>query len=243
QQVRIDLARDRLTAAESALEGEGFTFRDGFAFPGLQLDQVIAPHAAPLYVSALCILLYRASTLRESDSLEQGIILADHLIDGALQRQYIPFALEALLLRAQLYAALGDDQSSQEDYLHALQLGQPEGLVSVFVESGAPTASALAEMLEKDHLGDVRAEYAGKILAAFPRLQQTPDVTELIEPLTERELEVLRLMADGLKYGEIAARLYISLNTVRSHVKAIYGKLDVNNRTKAVETAHRLGIL
>jgi ATP/maltotriose-dependent transcriptional regulator MalT len=65
----------------------------------------------------------------------------------------------------------------------------------------------------------------------------------LIEPLTDREKQVLSLIAEGLKYREIAARLYISLNTVRFHVKAIYGKLNVNNRTKAVERARQLEIL
>jgi LuxR family maltose regulon positive regulatory protein len=66
---------------------------------------------------------------------------------------------------------------------------------------------------------------------------------ELVEPLTERELEVLRCMVEGLKYEEIASRLVISLNTVRSHVKAIYGKLGVNNRTAAIETARQQGLL
>jgi LuxR family maltose regulon positive regulatory protein len=64
--------------------------------------------------------------------------------------------------------------------------------------------------------------------------------TILVEPLTDRELDVLRLMSEGLKYGEIADELFISLNTVRSHVKSAYSKLNVNNRTKAIETAHRL---
>ena len=65
----------------------------------------------------------------------------------------------------------------------------------------------------------------------------------LIDPLTDRELDVLRLMAGGLKYKEIASKLFISLNTVRFHVKTIYGKLSVNNRTQAIERARQLQIL
>jgi len=76
-----------------------------------------------------------------------------------------------------------------------------------------------------------------------PHLPAGTGPVALIEPLTDRELDVLRLMAKGLKYKEIAARLFISLNTVRFHVKAIYGKLNVNNRTKAVERARQLRIL
>ena len=65
----------------------------------------------------------------------------------------------------------------------------------------------------------------------------------LIDPLTDRELDVLGLMKEGLKYKEIAERLFISQNTVRFHVKAIYGKLSVNNRTQAIERARQLQIL
>ncbi len=66
---------------------------------------------------------------------------------------------------------------------------------------------------------------------------------ELIEPLTERELEILRLFADGLKYAEIAEQLVVSVNTVRYHVKGIYGKLSVDKQSKAVERARALGLI
>jgi LuxR family maltose regulon positive regulatory protein len=81
-------------------------------------------------------------------------------------------------------------------------------------------------------------------VTASPTVRQRSSAPEqLVEPLTDRELEVLRLVAEGLKYKEIAARLFISLNTVRYHIKAIYGKLQVSNRTQAVEAARRLRIL
>jgi LuxR family maltose regulon positive regulatory protein len=75
-----------------------------------------------------------------------------------------------------------------------------------------------------------------------PSETQTPK-SELVEPLSERELEVLQLIADGLTNPEIATRLFLSLNTVKVHTRNIYGKLDAHNRTRAVVRARALGIL
>ena len=249
QQVRVYLARNRPAAAEMALQGQGFSFRDQFSFPDLLPDQNITHSAGLLYNSSLRVLLYQARAGRDSTGLRPGIKLAGCLVAGALQSQYIPVALEALLLRAQMHAALGDHRASQADYARALELAEPEGFIGVFVEGGPPVAEALANLVEQDQLGTVQPGYVERILAAFSRLQPPgaargeQPASALIEPLTDRELDVLRLMAEGLKYAEIAARLFISLNTVRFHVKAIYGKLSVNNRTQAIEMARQLRIL
>jgi LuxR family maltose regulon positive regulatory protein len=175
--------------------------------------------------------------------------LAGRLVTGALQGQYILVVLEALLLRAQMRAALGSSASnlaaSQADYVRALELAEPEGFIGVFVEQGGPVAEALANLVRQNQLGAVNLDYVERILAAFSALQ-LPDETvpaALIEPLTDRELEMLYLMAEGLKYKEIAERLFITLNTVRYHVKTIYGKLNANSRTQAIEMARQLRIL
>jgi len=250
QQVRVHLARNRPAAAEMALQGQGFSFQDQFSFPDLLPDQSIPHSMGLLYNSSLRVLLYQIRAGRDSASLRPGIELANRLIAGALQSQYIPVALEALLLRAQMHAVLGDHRASQADYARALELAEPEGFIGVFVEQGPPVAEALANLVEQNQLGTVQPGYVERILAAFSRLQppgaargEQPAPSTLIEPLTDRELDVLRSMAEGLKYAETAARLFISLNTVRFHVKAIYGKLNVNNRTKAIERARQLRIL
>jgi LuxR family maltose regulon positive regulatory protein len=145
-----------------------------------------------------------------------------------------------------------------------VELGEGEGVVSSFVEEGLPIAIGLERILEQEQLGKVKADYVKDLLAVFPksraedgssyesgappleaRMQRVgEDRGEiLIEPLTARELEVLDLMAEGMKYSEIAARLFISVNTVRSHVKSVYAKLNANNRTKAIELAREAGIL
>jgi LuxR family maltose regulon positive regulatory protein len=188
--------------------------------------------------------------------------LADRLIARAMQGQHLLVAIESLLLRAQMYAALGTGESnlaaSRADLVRALELAEPEGIIGTFVEQGPPMAEALANLLKQDQLGTLPPAYVERIIHAIARSHspgtmrhEQPaapvpagiELAALTEPLTERELEVLRLMAEGLKYKEIAGKLFISLNTVRSHVKAIYGKLDVNNRTQAIETARQRRIM
>jgi LuxR family maltose regulon positive regulatory protein len=258
QQVRVYLAQNHPAAAQMALQGQGFVFQNHFTFPKLPSDQSISYSMGLLYNSSLRVLLYQARTRGDLTDLRPGVELADRLIAAALQGQTLFVAMEALLLRAQMYAALGDGRASQADYARALELAEPEGFVGVFVDQGPPVAEVLASLVSQGQLEAVQTHYIRRILAAFPSLQPpgvmrgeqlAPDrpagiePVVLIEPLTDRELDVLRLMAEGLKYKEIAASLVISLNTVRSHVKAIYGKLNVNNRTQAVEMARHLRIM
>jgi LuxR family maltose regulon positive regulatory protein len=253
QQVSVYLARDRPAAAEMVLQGQGFSFEEGFAFPPLPQEGNV-PHARGLlYNSSLRLLLHRMSSRRDRVALGAGLELADLLIAGALRGPYLLVALETLLLRARLHALLGsaaDLVAGREDLRRALALAEPEGIVGLFVAGGPPVATALADLLQKGDLDSVSPEYVARILDAsggapsvppVPRARPAPE--QPVEPLTDRELEVLHLVAEGLKYKEIAAQLFISLNTVRYHIKAIYGKLQVSNRTQAVEAARRLRIL
>ncbi|MGB3699777.1 MAG: LuxR C-terminal-related transcriptional regulator [Anaerolineales bacterium] len=247
QQVRIYLAMGNPAEAERILKNEGFSFQDIFSFPDLATFLDRNRSRGVLYLSALRLLLYQAKAMHDMESLKTGIELADHLIDGALQHKYIPFALEALILRAQMHAEMVDIKTSKDDYMQALQMGEPEGFISIFVEGGGQVAEALETLLAENQLGTIQPYYVQEILGAFESSRHTKgtadDLTAQIEPLTDREMDVLRLMAEGLKYEEIANQLYISLNTVRSHVKSIYGKLGVNNRTKAIDMAHQLHLL
>ena len=84
--------------------------------------------------------------------------------------------------------------------------------------------------------------YAKKILSAF-KAGTSPKIEGLMDPISERELEVLHLIAVGLSNSEIAEKLFISLNTVETHLKNINSKLDVNSRTRAVARAKELGLL
>jgi LuxR family transcriptional regulator, maltose regulon positive regulatory protein len=257
QQVRLALAQDQPLLAEQVLQAQGFGAQGEFSVPELASTQQITPPLALLYNGALRLLLYRAQALHQPEWLPTAIELAGRLLAEELQGGYLPVALETLLLRAQLLGASGDAQCSLADYARALELAAPEGPISFFIDEGRLVATALATLLEQDRLGDVQssevrlspaqARFARDILSAFPFTQppETPQRGQqaLLAPLSGRELEVLRLMADGQKYDEIARNLVVSLNTVRSHVKAIYGKLNVNNRTQAIEMARQIQLI
>ena len=242
QQVRIHLAEGDPLAAERALKGYGGPFKEGISLSTIEA-RPSQPSQAVLYISALRILLYRARSELDPAELKPGIALADKLIEAALQGGFVPFALELLQVRAQLHAALGDEFAGRADIRRALELGQPEDYISIFVEEGPVVAAVLDALLAEPRTGKVTPEYIRRIRSAFQLA--SPPAAPAAPPsgpalLTARELEVLCLMAAGLKYGEIAAKLVVSLNTVRSHVKAIYGKLGVDNRTHAAETGRRM---
>jgi LuxR family maltose regulon positive regulatory protein len=110
----------------------------------------------------------------------------------------------------------------------------------------------MAELLRFAVSHHISPDYASKLLAAFPKDvlgafpidKELPVHTPMLtEPLSEREIEVLRLMAEGYKYKEIAERLVVSINTIRHHTRNVYGKLDVNNRTQAIGKAKELNLL
>ena len=111
----------------------------------------------------------------------------------------------------------------------------------------------MARLLYEAAARGIAAEYAGRLLAAFDlvtkderRKTKLPALSKaegLVEPLSERELEVLTLIAEGLSNREIAGRLLISLSTVKGHTANIYGKLGVHSRTQAAARARNLGLL
>jgi LuxR family maltose regulon positive regulatory protein len=128
----------------------------------------------------------------------------------------------------------------------ALALGEPEGFVRTFIDEGAPLRALLQQAAEQG----ISRLYTKKLLSAFEadafRKTGTPipsPAQPLIEPLSQRELEVLRLTAEGLSNQEIADRLVITVGTVKTHIHNILGKLDVRGRTQAAARARELGLI
>ena len=122
----------------------------------------------------------------------------------------------------------------------ALQRAQPEGFVRTFIDKGEPMR-LLLERLRSE--GGERKDYILSLLAAFGGPGRAVGSQALVEPMSERELEILRLLADGLSNQEIARRLVISVGTAKSHVHHILGKLNSASRMQAAAKARELGLL
>ena len=158
--------------------------------------------------------------------------------------------IELLALRALTHKMQGDHQRAAfADLEQALVLAEPEGYLRTFVDQGEPMAELISALSHR--ASGPSHEYVAKLLAAFEpppddaQREREPEAVAqgLVEALSERELEVLRLVAAGLTNQEIADELVIAVSTVKSHTNHIYGKLGVKNRTQAVAQAKSLRLL
>jgi LuxR family maltose regulon positive regulatory protein len=153
-----------------------------------------------------------------------------------------------LILRALLADAQGDREASLGSLAAAVALAEPEGVIRPFLDEGEPMAALLADLRVAARDGRKPASGAspaslGTLLAAFGGHEPGPYRTGLIEPLTERELEVLRLLASGRSNAEMAAELFVEQSTVKTHLIHLYSKLGAHSRTQAVARARALQLL
>jgi LuxR family maltose regulon positive regulatory protein len=175
----------------------------------------------------------------------EALVLLDSLLRAAETAGRGGRVIEALALRALAHQTQAHTNRAVDDLARALELAEPEGFVRTFVDEGEPMAALLRRAASRG----IAPAYASTLLAVF-RASEPQGSTALpvhaqplVEPLSDRELEVLHLLADGLTNAEIAQRLVISLPTVKSHTRSIYGKLGVHSRKQAVARARELGIL
>jgi LuxR family maltose regulon positive regulatory protein len=155
--------------------------------------------------------------------------------------------IEILTLQALAFHAGGDTNRSMAALERALTLAEPEGFIRIFVDEGPLMARLLYKTLDRS----IAPDYVRRLLQAFPieePKQVDPPVSQgsepdYIEPLSEREIEVLQFIAEGLTNQEIGTKLFLSLHTVKTHTRNIYSKLNAHNRTEAVARARAVGIL
>jgi LuxR family transcriptional regulator, maltose regulon positive regulatory protein len=193
------------------------------------------------HVTLARLLLARHHVEGDAAALAQATALLERLLAAAEAGERGGSVIEILALQSLARQALGDVPAAVETLRRAVALAQPESYVRIFAEEGPPMA-ALLETLARQEPG---SGYLRRLVNATSRLGH-PIPTQrggLIEPLSDRELDVLRLLASDLDGPDIARRLHVSLNTMRTHSRNIFRKLQVNNRRAAVRQAARLDLL
>jgi len=214
------------------------------------------------HITLARVLLARAQSDRSGHSTGEAIGLLERLLAAAQVGERTGRVIEILILQALAHHLQGDVPAALVPLERALALAEREGYVRVFVDED----SAMAHLLHEAAARGVMPDYVEKLLAAFPEsdketgrlgdkeidrasvspASRSPSLSaspSLIEPLSARELDVLRLFNTELSGPEIARELVIGLSTVRTYTKSIYTKLNVNSRRAAVKRAAELGLI
>jgi LuxR family maltose regulon positive regulatory protein len=188
-----------------------------------------------LTLARLYMATYRRN--KERTLLEDTFSLLNRLLQSARADKRMGSEIECLLLLALAENAQSNRQDAMTHLANSLRLAQPQGYMQLFVREGAP----LADLLKTAVSHNIAPDYATRLLAALG--ETAVQQQSLVDPLSERELEILQLIATGLKNKKIAATLFLSVNTVHYHTKNLYSKLGVNSRTQAISRAKALNLL
>jgi LuxR family maltose regulon positive regulatory protein len=199
------------------------------------------------HITLARVLIARYKSDRVDDFIREAVKLLERLLKAAEEGGRLSSVIELLILQALAYQAQGDIKPALAPLERALTLAEPEGYVRIFLDEGEPMAELLGRMNASREGHTARQKtYVQKLLGAFRTeeiLPAPPILQPLIEPLSENELEVLRLLRTELSGPEIALQRMVSLSTIRTHTQHIYAKLGVNNRRAAVRRAEELGLL
>jgi LuxR family transcriptional regulator, maltose regulon positive regulatory protein len=225
-EAQIRLLHGDVVAAARWVERMGLSAEDEFdCFQGFS------------YLTLARLMIARADW-RPGELLEQALRLLERIVQQAEAIGYMRLAIQALLLQSLALQAKGNVEQALISLERALTFAEPEGFVRSFVDMGAPMDELLCQAAARG----MAVEYVGKLLTALDAESSRPSAS-LVEPLSERELEVLRLLATGLSNKKIAETLIISVSTAKKHLQNIYGKLNVHSRTQAVDRARTLDLL
>ena len=220
---------------------------------GLSLGQELTHLREREYLTLVRVLIMQRK-------LDEAMKWLGNLLQLAEAQERMGSVIEILMLQSEVLQSYGEVKQAMERLSRALALAGPEGYIRLFVDEGVPMAHLLMQMRNHQHAGQrstldhIPLDYIKKLLAAsdtsssqsgsqppgqiFGSVSRTP-----VEPLSARELEVLGLIVAGYSNQEIADQLIIALSTVKWYVNALYGKLQVESRTKAIARARELRIV
>jgi LuxR family maltose regulon positive regulatory protein len=213
---------------------------------GLRVDSELSYHHDLHHINLARVLVAQGVQQPSGTYLDEALGLLARLLAAAEKAGWIHEEIKILTLQAIALTAGGDSEEALTALARALTLAEPGGYVRTFIDEG----ESMGRMLRQAVARGIAVSYAGKLLAALeeetddrPRGIKPTSSPALVEPLSKRELEVLRLLTTHLPSTEIAKELVISTNTVRSHIKRVYSKLNVHNRRDAIRRAEELELL
>ena len=239
ERARLALAHGDVDTAARWVRGRGLGVEDEPSYPREREHLVLA------------------RVLLADQAPEQALGLLERLHARAVVQGRTGSVIEVRTLQALALSAAGDQAGALDALAETLALAAPEGYLRVFADEGPPMAALLRQLLaarrqEGPASGDLPRDHLARLVDAFEQagLPVRPPVRRggvavpgLVEPLTERELDVLRLLAAGAPNRAIAEELVVSLDTVKRHVSHLFSKLEVANRTQAVARARQVGLL
>jgi LuxR family maltose regulon positive regulatory protein len=218
---------------------------------GLAIDGAFNFHSDLEHLNLARVLVARGTSEPAKPYLKDALGLLGRLLLATRKAGWVQEEIRTLVLQALALEASGDGPAALDALSRALVLAEPGGYVRIFVDAGAPMAAllrrAVARGLSKTYAGQLLTALGPETAGSHPEKELSSQVMAsippLIDPLSERELEVLQFLATNLTSTEIAEELFVSVHTVRSHIKSIYSKLDVHRRSEAVQRAQDLGLL
>jgi len=242
--------KTRVWVAQGRL-GEALNWVDEL---GLSVDDDLSYLHEFDHITLARVLLARYQSDHVDHSMQKAMGLLERLLKAAEKGGRQGSAIEILVLQAIAYHAQGDLPAALKPLQQALTLAEPEGYVRMFIDEG----SNMMQLLREASAREIMPDYTDKLLAAFeaekrkgedkPELppglpEEHRDGEPLIEPLTQREIKILQLIAQGLSNREIGERLFLALDTVKGLNRKIFDKLQVQSRTEAIARARELGLL
>ncbi len=253
---RLKLAQGDVDSAAAHLaQAEQFVRQHNFVhlMPEVAAAQVITMlHQGNLTAAAALAETHELPISQARVYLAQGdpstaLAVLEPLRQQVEAKGWVDERLKVIILEAIAHHALGENEQAVQVLGEALALAEPGGFIRIFVDEGQSMAHLLKETLNRG----IAPNYVQRLLTAFPIDETEQSVSspiqapksELDEPLSQRELEVLQLIAQGLSNREISKRLFLALNTVKGHNQKIYSKLQVQSRTEAIARARELDLL